>query len=55
MGDITNQVESYGKDECWCDVSGSRTMFGDGMAIADEIRETVKASLGLPSAWCFIQ
>ena len=46
-GRYTNQVESYGMDECWCDVSGSRTMFGDGMAIADEIRETVKAELGL--------
>ena len=34
-------------DECWCDVSGSRTMFGDGMTIAEEIRQTVKAELGL--------
>lgn len=46
-GRYTNQVESYGMDECWCDVSGSRTVFGDGMAIAEEIRETVKAELGL--------
>ncbi|NLV51289.1 MAG: DNA polymerase IV [Clostridiales bacterium] len=43
----TNQVEGFGMDECWCDVSGSRTMFGDGMTIAEEIRQTVKAELGL--------
>jgi DNA polymerase-4 len=43
----TDQVEGYGMDECWVDVSGSRTMFGDGMKIAEEIRETVKAELGL--------
>lgn len=34
-------------DECWCDISGSQTVFGDGMQIAEEIRETVKAELGL--------
>jgi DNA polymerase-4 len=43
----TNQVEGFGMDECWCDVSGSRTLFGDGMKIAEEIRQTVKAELGL--------
>lgn len=43
----TNQVEGFGMDECGCDVSGSRTMFGDGMTIAEEIRQTVKAELGL--------
>ena len=43
----TDQVEGFGMDECWCDVSGSRTMFGDGMTIAEKIRQTVKAELGL--------
>ena len=43
----TDQVEGYGMDESWCDVSGSRTMFGDGMTIAEEIRQAVKAELGL--------
>lgn len=43
----TDQVEGYGMDECWCDVSGSRTAFGDGLKIADEIRESVKDELGL--------
>ena len=45
-GRYTNQVESYGMDECWCDVSGSR-LFGSGFEIAEEIRRTVKAELGL--------
>ncbi len=43
----TDQVEGFGMDECWCDVSGSRKVFGDGMTIAEEIRQTVKAELGL--------
>ena len=43
----TDQVEGYGMDECWCDISGNRTAFGDGMTIADEIRQAVKAELGL--------
>lgn len=46
-GRYTDQVEGYGMDECWYDVSGSRTMFGDGITIAEEIRQTVKAELGL--------
>ena len=43
----TDQVEGFGMDECWCDISGSQTVFGDGMQIAEEIRKTVKAELGL--------
>lgn len=43
----TDQVEGFGMDECWCDVSGSQKVFGDGMTIAEEIRQTVKAELGL--------
>lgn len=43
----TNQVESYGMDECWCDVSGSQAVFGDGIKIVEQIRQTVKAELGL--------
>lgn len=42
----TDQVEPYGMDECWLDVTGSRCM-GSGFEIADEIRRTVKYELGL--------
>lgn len=43
----TDQVESYGLDECWLDVTGSRALFGDGMSIAERIRKEVKDELGL--------
>ncbi len=42
----TDQVEPYGMDECWLDVTGSRTL-GTGFEIADEIRQTIKFELGL--------
>lgn len=43
----TDQVEPYGMDECWLDVTGSRGMCGDGMQIAENIRQTIKEELGL--------
>jgi len=43
----TDQVESYGLDECWLDVTGSRTLFGDGLSIAERIRKEVKDELGI--------
>ena len=43
----TDQVEPFGIDECWLDVTGSARLFGDGVAIADELRRTVKSELGL--------
>ncbi|MCM1404543.1 MAG: DNA polymerase IV [Prevotella sp.] len=44
---FTNQVESFGIDECWLDVTHSQKMFGDGLQIAEQIRRTVKDELGL--------
>lgn len=32
--EYTDQVEPYGLDECWLDVTGSIALFGDGRAIA---------------------
>ena len=43
----TDQVESFGLDECWLDVSGSVHLFGDATVIAEEIRERVKRELGI--------
>ncbi|XOQ48735.1 MAG: DNA polymerase IV [Eubacteriales bacterium] len=43
----TNQVESFGIDECWLDVTGSTRLFGSGMDIAEEIRARTKAEAGL--------
>jgi DNA polymerase-4 len=46
----TNQVESYGIDECWLDVTGSAGLFGDGKMIADEIRATIRRELGITAS-----
>ena len=43
----TDEVEPFGIDECWIDVSGSTRIFGSGEKIAYEIKETIKAELGL--------
>lgn len=45
--DYTDMVESFGMDECWLDVTGSRSLFGDGVKIADEIRHRVKKETGI--------
>ncbi len=43
----TELVESFGLDEAWLDVTGSRRLFGDGKKIADELRSVVKSETGL--------
>lgn len=43
----TSQVEPFGIDEAWLDVTASRKLYGDGVKIAHEIREAVKAEQGV--------
>ena len=43
----TDQVEPFGLDECWLDVTGSVGLFGEGPTIADEIRGRIWRELGL--------
>lgn len=43
----TDQVEPFGMDECWLDVTGSGGIAGSGMDIAERIRKTVREELGL--------
>ena len=43
----TDQVEAFGLDECWLDVTGSIGLFGSGKTIADEIRARIRRELGL--------
>ncbi|MBS3976708.1 MAG: DNA polymerase IV [Syntrophomonadaceae bacterium] len=43
----TDQIESFGIDECWLDISGSASLFGSGEKIAHEIKERVKKELGI--------
>jgi DNA polymerase IV len=45
--DYTDQIEPFGLDEAWLDVTASATLLGDGPRIADEIRQRVKEELGL--------
>jgi DNA polymerase-4 len=40
-------VEPFSIDESWLDVTGSLRLFGSGKEIADKIRASVKAELGL--------
>lgn len=43
----TDLIEPFGMDECWLDVTGSTTLFGNGAQIADIIREEIKRETGL--------
>ena len=43
----TDQVEPFSVDESWLDVTGSQGLFGDGKAIADELRRRVRRETGV--------
>ena len=43
----SDQVEPYGMDECWLDISCTEHIFGSPEKVANEIRETIKFELGL--------
>ena len=43
----TDRIEPFGIDESWLDITGSRILGGDGVAIANRIREEVKQELGI--------
>ncbi len=45
--DYTNQVEPFGLDECFLDVTDSTHLFGSGEEIANEIRQRMKEELGI--------
>lgn len=46
-GRYTNQVEPYGMDECFLDITGTERISGPPISVANEIRETIKFELGL--------
>lgn len=48
--DYTDQVESFGLDECWLDVTGSRRLFGSGVEIADQLRSRIRDELGVTAS-----
>lgn len=43
----TPYVEAFGIDECWLDITETEHLFGGAMKVANEIRERVKAELGI--------
>ena len=45
--EFTDLVEPFGIDESWLDVTGVLHLFGDGRAMADRIRQTVRERLDL--------
>ena len=48
--DYTDQIESFGIDEAWLDVTGSTHLFGDGKLIADTIRARIRRELGITAS-----
>ena len=48
--EYTDQVESFGLDENWLDITGSAEQHRDGKLVADEIRERVKFELGITAS-----
>lgn len=45
--DYTDQIESFGLDEVWADVTGTTKLSAGGEALANEIRERIKYELGI--------
>lgn len=43
----TNQVEPFGLDEAWLDVTGSQKLFGKPIEIAEKLRKQIKEELGI--------
>ena len=48
--DYTDQVEPFGLDESWLDVTGSVGLFGTPMTIAKEISNRIKFELGITAS-----
>lgn len=47
LADYSDQIEAFGLDEAWLDVSGSVRLLGSGPELADQIRQRVRDELGL--------
>ncbi len=48
--DYTDQVEPFGLDESWLDITGSVGLFGSPMVIAREISSRIKFELGITAS-----
>ena len=50
LAEYSDQVEPFGLDESWADVTGSLGILGTGEKIANEIRKRVKFELGVTAS-----
>ncbi|MPM11999.1 DNA polymerase IV [bioreactor metagenome] len=50
FADYTDQIEPFGLDEAWLDVTASVDLFGSGENIADEIRKRIREELGITAS-----
>ena len=48
--DYTDQVEPFGLDESWLDITGSVALYGSPMTIAQEISNRIKSELGITAS-----
>ena len=48
--DYTDQIEPFGLDESWLDVTGSVGLFGSPLTIAKEISDRIKFELGITAS-----
>ena len=48
--DYTDQIEPFGLDEAWLDVTGSTAIHGTAMEIAEKIRERIRFELGITAS-----
>ncbi len=44
---FTPDVESFGLDECWLDLTGCQKLWGNGEQTAEKIKETIRQEIGL--------
>lgn len=40
-------VEPFGPDECWIDITGTESLFGSPLSVANKIKEEIKSETGL--------
>lgn len=45
--EYTDQVESFGLDEAWIDLTNSTSLYGDGIALAKHIQDRVHDEIGI--------
>ena len=48
--DYTDQIEAFGLDECWLDVTGCDYLFGTPEQIAHKIRKRIRSELGITAS-----